>query len=203
AIRDFLVQSGWGDAARAHFVGDASARAYEIVRRPVGEPCVLMNSPRLVLGPVIRDGKSYAEIAHTAQTVAAFVAIDRALREGGVSVPVIHAQDLEEGFLLMEHLGAEHFLVGGEPVAARYAAAAELLAAMHGRKWPARIEAAPGIFHEVPDFDRDAMMIEVELLLDWYFPAMTGRDADETVRAGFRQVWDAVFDRLETAEKSI
>src|SRR5690606_21220628 len=54
-----------------------------------------------------------------------------------------------------------------------------------------------------PVFDRAAMMIEVELLLDWYFPAMTGREADETVRAGFRQVWDAVFDRLETAEKSI
>lgn len=203
AIRDFLIRSGWGDAARTHFVGDASARAYEIVRRAGGEPCVLMNSPRLVLGPVIRDGKSYAEIAHTAQTVAAFVAVDHALQEGGVSVPVIHAQDLENGFLLMEHLGTEHFLVAGEPVAARYAAAAELLAAMHGREWPSRIEAAPGIFHEVPVFDRAAMMIEVELLLDWYFPAMTGREADETVRAGFRQVWDAVFDRLETAEKSI
>lgn len=203
AIRDFLARSGWGEAARAHFVGDASARSYEIVTSPGEKPRVLMNSPRLVLGPVIRDGKSYAEIAHTAQTVAAFVAIDRALQEGGVSVPAIHAQNLEDGFLLMEHLGTEHFLVDGEPVADRYAAAGELLAAIHAKEWPERIEAAPGIFHQMPTFDRDAMMIEVELLLDWYFPAMNGRQADKAVRAGFRQVWEALFDRLEAAEKSI
>ena len=57
------------------------------------EPRVLMNSPRLVLGPPVRDGKPYAVIAHTAQSVSAFVAIDRALMAGGVSVPKIHAED--------------------------------------------------------------------------------------------------------------
>ena len=52
-----------------------------------------MNSPRLVLGPPVRDGKPYAEIAHTAQSVAAFVAIDRALLAGTASsVPEIHAR---------------------------------------------------------------------------------------------------------------
>jgi tRNA threonylcarbamoyl adenosine modification protein YjeE len=203
AIRDFLARSGWGEAARAHFVGDASARSYEIVTRDGHAQRVLMNAPPLVLGPPVRDGKSYAEIAHTARTVAAFVAIDHALRERGVTVPEIDAQDLENGFLLMEHLGAEHFLVDGKPVAARYRAAAELLAAIHGKQWPSRIELAGGVVHEVPDFDCDAMMIEVELLLDWYFPAMTGRIADDAVRAGFRQVWNGLFDRLVKAEKSI
>ena len=32
AARDFLVRSGHGDAQRAYFTGDASARSYEIVR---------------------------------------------------------------------------------------------------------------------------------------------------------------------------
>jgi aminoglycoside/choline kinase family phosphotransferase len=82
-------------------------------------------------------------------------------------------------------------------------AAAGLLATIHGRQWSQRIEAVPGVFHQVPIFDRDAMMIEVELLLDWYYPAMAGHPADEAVRTGFRQVWNALFDRLETAEKSI
>lgn len=203
AIRDFLARSGWGEATRAHFVGDASARSYEIVTRLGDAPRVLMNAPPLVLGPPVRDSKSYAEIAHTARTVAAFVAIDHALAERGVTVPAIDAQDLENGFLLMEHLGTEHFLVEGKPVAARYRAAAELLAAIHGEEWPSRIEPAAGVVHKVPDFDRGAMMIEVELLLDWYFPAMTGRTADDAVRAGFRKVWNGLFDRLETAEKSI
>jgi len=55
----------------------------------------------------------------------------------------------------------------------------------------------------VPPFDRDAMMIEVELLVDWYVPYATGRPAGEALRAGFRAAWDAAFDRLERAEKSL
>ena len=106
AARDFLAKSGWGAAGRQYFTGDASARSYEIVTLPGVEPRLLMNSPRLVLGAPVRDGKPYAEIAHTAQSVAAFVAIDRALGRGGVSVPEIFAQDLERGFLLVSHLGS-------------------------------------------------------------------------------------------------
>ena len=30
-MRDFLDAAGWGEAARRHFTGDASARSYEIV----------------------------------------------------------------------------------------------------------------------------------------------------------------------------
>ncbi|TIN57215.1 MAG: bifunctional tRNA (adenosine(37)-N6)-threonylcarbamoyltransferase complex ATPase subunit type 1 TsaE/phosphotransferase, partial [Mesorhizobium sp.] len=148
AMRDFLVNAGWGEAQRRHFIGDASARSYEIVSLPDQKPRVLMNSPRLVLGPPVRDGKPYAEIAHTAQSVSAFVAIDRALKEGGVSVPQIHAEDQEQGFLLLEHLGSEGFLGGdGQPLAERCAAAAELLAMMHGRAWPQRLETGQGGFH--------------------------------------------------------
>ena len=67
----------------------------------------------------------------------------------------------------------------------------------------ARLEAAPGVFHDVPPFDRDAMMIEAELLVDWYVPYATGRPAGEALRAGFRAAWNAVFDRLDRAEKSL
>lgn len=197
AMRAFLVASGWGDARRARFTDDASARAYETVTRDGSEPLVLMNAPRLVLGPPVRDGKHYAEIAHTAQSVAAFVAIDRALAAGGVSVPGIVAQDLDQGFLLLEHLGTGAFLgPGGELVAERYAAAAKLLAMIHGKHWPDRMEAAPGVFHDVPPFDRDALMIEVELLVDWYVPAVTGAPASDALRDGYHQAWNAAFDRL-------
>jgi aminoglycoside/choline kinase family phosphotransferase len=168
------------------------------------EPRLLMNSPPLVLGPVVRDNKAYAEIAHTAQSVAAFVAIDNALKQGGVSVPEIFAADLSRGFLLIEHLGSGSFLDGeGRPVAERYAAAARLLAAMHRRSWPRRLEAAPGINHDVPPFDRDALLIEAELLIDWYFPYVSGRPADEAVRNGFRQAWNRLLDRIEGGEETL
>lgn len=204
AIRDFLGGAGWGEAKRRYFTGDASARSYETVTLHGEEPRVLMNAPRLVLGPSVRDGKPYAVIAHTAQSVAAFVAIDRALADAGVSVPEIFAEDLDRGFLLIGHLGSENFLdADGRPVAERYAAAAELLAAMHARTWRQRLEAAPGVVHDVPPFDRDAMMIEAELLVDWYVPYATGRPAGETLRAGFRAAWNAAFDRLDRREKSL
>ncbi len=35
----------------------------------------------------------------------------------------------------------------------------------------------------MPPFDREAMMIEVELLLDWSLPAVAGRQATEEERA--------------------
>jgi tRNA threonylcarbamoyl adenosine modification protein YjeE len=202
AARDFLARSGHADAQRKYFTGDASARSYEIVEDD-GQPLVLMNSPRLVLGPPVRDGKPYAEIAHTAQSVSAFVAIDHALKAGGVAVPEIFAADLNEGFLLIEHLGSGSFLDGGKPVAERYAAAAELLAMMHGRKWPSRMEAAKGVHHVVPPFDRDAMMIEAELLVDWYIPFLTGKPAHNKFRSGFENVWNPAFERLEGAEKTL
>ena len=204
AMRDFLGQSGWGEAARRYFTGDASARSYETVMLP-GEPArVLMNSPQLVLGPPVRDGKPYAEIARSARTVAAFVALDSALRSAGFCAPEIFTQDLDRGFLLIEHLGSASFLhADGRPVTERYAAAAELLAALHVVDWSPHLEAAPGIVHAVPPFDRAAMMIETDLLIDWYFPFVTGSRPADDVRAGFHDAWNAAFDRLDTAETTL
>ncbi len=203
ALRDFLDGTGWGAARRRHLTGDASARTYETVALEGCADRILMNAPPLVLGPPVRDGRAYAEIAHTARTVAAFVAVDRAMKAAGVSVPEIYAQDLDRGFLLIEHLGREGFLVDGEPVAERYAAAAELLAMMHGQEWAWRLEAAPGVFHQVPPFDRGAMEIEADLLLDWYVPAVTGAAASEELRAGYHRQWQALFDRLEGGETTL
>ncbi|WP_315918380.1 tRNA (adenosine(37)-N6)-threonylcarbamoyltransferase complex ATPase subunit type 1 TsaE [Mesorhizobium sp. SP-1A] len=197
ALRDFLATAGWGEATRRYLTGDASARAYETVSLPGEADRIAMNAPPLVLGPPVRDGKAYAEIAHTARTVAAFVAIDRALMAAGVSVPEIHAQDLDRGFLLIEDLGREGFLVEGKPVGERYTAAAELLAAMHDRKWSYHLPAAPGVFHDVPPFDRGAMTIEADLLLDWYVPAVAGDPASEQLRAAYRLEWGRLFDRLD------
>jgi len=204
AIRDFLSAHGWGDAGRRHFAGDASARSYEMTSRPGFQPRLLMNSPRLPPGPPVRGDRSYAEIAHTARSAAAFVALDRALDRAGVAVPAIFAKDLERGFLLIEHLGDEGVLdPAGRPRADRYEAAAGLLATIHARSWPSRMEAAPGVYHDVPPFDRDAMLIEVELLLDWYVPYVSGKAADDTLRQEFRNAWNAALDRLAGGEVSL
>jgi N-acetylmuramate 1-kinase len=203
-IRDFLERSGWPGTRRTYLAGDASARSYETVSLPGRQLVVLMNSPPLVLGPPVRGDKAYAEIAHTARTVSAFVAVDRLLHDAGFAVPEIYAEDLDRGLLVIENLGSGSFTApDGTPVPGRYAAAAELLAAMHGRPWPHEAEAAPGVTHVIPPFDRAAMLIEVDLLLDWYVPATKGREASREERAGFAKVWNAALDSIAGCETTL
>ena len=209
AIRAFLDASGFGAAARRFLTGDASARAYETVTAAGRTPVILMDSPRRPDGPPIRDGLPYSRIAHLAESVVPFVAIARALRDEGFAAPEIFAADLDRGLLLVENLGTEGVLDGdGRPIPERYLAAAGVLAEMHGRDWPRRIDVAPGIVHEVPPYDRPALAIETELLLDWYLPHVSGRPvdkgpADEAARAAFGAAWAAVFDLLDEAEKTL
>ncbi|MBX9464936.1 MAG: tRNA (adenosine(37)-N6)-threonylcarbamoyltransferase complex ATPase subunit type 1 TsaE [Aquamicrobium sp.] len=204
AIRAFLDRSGYAGAARAYLVGDASARAYETISFEQAAPVILMNAPRPPSGPAVRDGKPYAQIAHISESVVPFVAIARALRHKGFCAPEVYASDFERGLLLIENLGSEGVLdAGSQPIGERYLAAAELLAAIHRHEWSPHVDVAPGIGHTIPPFDRDALSIESELLVDWYLPHIAGRPATDAERAAFSQAWGAVFDTLEHCEKSI
>lgn len=204
AIRAFLDAQGFTDAARRFLAGDASARAYETVAAKDRAPVILMNAPRRPDGPPVRDGLPYSRIAHLAESVTPFVAIAKILREEGFRAPEIYATDLDEGLLLVENLGSETVLdAAGKPVAERYIASAELLAGMHAKSWPGRIDVAPGVVHDVPAYDRRALAIETELLTDWYLPHLTGRPVDEALRAGYAAAWADVFDMLEDAEKTL
>jgi tRNA threonylcarbamoyl adenosine modification protein YjeE len=203
-IRDFLKRSGVGHTHRQFLLGDASTRAYEIVSGSDGGLRILMNAPRQPDGPPIRDGKPYSQIAHLAENVLPFVAVGEALRREGFHAPAIEAADLDQGLLLIEHLGSGSFLgEDGEPVEARYEEAARLLARLHQRRWPSLLPSGYGPDHQVPDYDRGAMMIEVELLLEWYLPFIAGRAAGPETRAAFVSAWNAVLDRLVGAETSL
>lgn len=204
AMRDFLNSAGWGEAQRSRFVIDASARHYETISLP-GQPVrVTADSPRLMLGPPVRDGRAYAEIAHLAQTVAAFVGVGRSLKAQGIAVPEVYAADTERGFMLLEHLGDGRFLSeAGEPIASRYAAAAELLATIHGKDWPTAMPVGDGITHLLPPFDRDAMTIEIELLPDWYVPYVSGKPPSAALKFEYGRLWNAALDLIEDGETSI
>lgn len=203
AIRRFLNEAGRSGAQRSYLAGDASARSYETIDAG-NQRELLMNAPRQPDGPPILDGKPYSRIAHLAESVEPFVAIAVALRDNGFAAPKIHAADLEAGLILLEDLGSAGILDDdGRPVASRYRAAAETLAAMHRMDWPQTIEFDAGKTYHVPAYDRGAMTIETELLIDWYLPFAAGRPAAQDERAAFRSAWDSLFARLEAAEKSI
>jgi N-acetylmuramate 1-kinase len=44
---------------------------------------------------------------------------------------------------------------------------------------------APGIEYRLPPYDMDAVLIEIELMLDWYFPAV-GMTLPEQAAAALR-----------------
>ncbi|MHB2267370.1 tRNA (adenosine(37)-N6)-threonylcarbamoyltransferase complex ATPase subunit type 1 TsaE [Aliihoeflea sp. PC F10.4] len=203
AIRDFLDGSDRRSAMRGYLAGDASARSYETIESGAGAE-LLMNAPRQPDGPPIRDGKPYSRIAHLAESVHPFVAIANALRDHGFAAPQIKAMDLDAGLLLIENLGPDGILDGeGRPLAERYAAAAETLSVMHTKTWFDTFALPGGGTYHVPAYDRGAMGVETELLIDWYLPYATGRAATPEERADFRACWEKLFERLDRSEKSI
>jgi tRNA threonylcarbamoyl adenosine modification protein YjeE len=189
AVRQFLSEAGMSDAVRTRMAGDASTRSY--TRLALGERrSVLMNSPKRPDGPPVRDGKPYSAIAHLAETVTPFVAVANALRQQGLSAPVIHHADLDQGLLVLEDLGDERVVAGDPPVpiAERYEAAVDVLLHLHEKLQPDVIPVAPRVDYRVPPYDMDAYLIEVELLVDWYLPRL-GVEVTEDMRADYLAFW--------------
>jgi N-acetylmuramate 1-kinase len=203
AIRAFLERSGRKQATRRYLLGDASPRGYETVYKADGSTEILMNAPPMPYDPPVKNGRSYRQIAHLAENIFAFAAMNRLIGAKGFRVPEILAEDLDNGFLLLEHMGSDGVLDSeGGPIPARYEACARLLAHIHKVEWPRQVPVAD-VVHTIPDFDRDAMMIEVELLTAWYAPWVRGEPLEETSHASFAAAWDSVFQHLDQAEKSL
>ena len=188
-VRQFISQSGYSGALRAKLKGDASTRIYE--RLALGDKhAILMNSPRRPDGPPVRDGKPYNAIAHLADNVMPFVAMANGLRQHGFSSPEIYHADLDQGLLILEDLGDEG-IVSGEPPARireRYEVAVDALLALHGKRLPDVLPVAPHVEHRIPSYDMSALLIEAELLLDWFLPRLQAPMPDSE-RDSFRTLW--------------
>ncbi len=87
AIQQLLEPTSWRDARRQFMQGDASSRSFERLVKEDGSSAVLMIAPRQPDGPPIRYGKPYSAIAHLAEGLRPYVAIDRGLRARGFFGP--------------------------------------------------------------------------------------------------------------------
>ncbi|MGV1873788.1 tRNA (adenosine(37)-N6)-threonylcarbamoyltransferase complex ATPase subunit type 1 TsaE [Agrobacterium rosae] len=203
AIREFLESNGKGNASRQYFSGDAAYRTYELISDADGQ-CLLMDWQPPLRGPVIQDGKTYAEIVHLAREVTPFIAIDRYLTDKGFSAPAILAQDLERGILLLEDIGRDGVLgADGAPIEERYLASVACLAALHDAPAPGDISLPNGAIYQVASFDADAMKIETSLLLDWYLPHIRGGKTHDSEKQSFFAVWDQLIEKLDDAETGL
>ncbi len=192
ALRDFLGEAGFMDAAHERMPGDASTRSYARLVRDDGTS-ILMNSPRRPDGPAIYDGKSYSAAVHLAEDVKPFVAIANGLRRQGFSAPAIRHAELDAGFLITEDFGGAGVVEGDppRPIAERYEAATDMLAALHRETLPESLPVARELDYAIPVFDIDAWLVEIGLMTEWYFVdrgVELSRDAREEFVAMWRQV---------------
>ena len=188
-MRQFIAEAGLSEATRERMPGDASTRRYH--RLILGNRrAILMDAPRRPDGPPVRDGKPYSQIAHLAETVVPFVAMAKGLRAQGLTAPEIQHADLQQGLLIIEDLGNEGVVAGDPPapIVERYETAVDALLTLHGKELPAVLPVAPHVEHEIPAYDMDAFLIEVELLLEWYLPRL-GIVVTDDARADFLGHW--------------
>ncbi|MCF8478049.1 MAG: tRNA (adenosine(37)-N6)-threonylcarbamoyltransferase complex ATPase subunit type 1 TsaE [Pseudolabrys sp.] len=192
-IRRFLQEAGFGQAVRRRIQGDASTRSYE--RLTLDEShYILMNSPKRPDGPPVRDGKPYSAIAHLAEDVTPFIAMAKGLRLLGLSAPAIYAADRAAGLLVLEDLGHDLVVAGDPPapIEARYEAAVDLLAVLHRERTHDTISIEAGVQYHVPRYDMDAMLIETELLLDWFLP-LIGHPPSDDACDSYLSLWRAAL----------
>jgi N-acetylmuramate 1-kinase len=157
------------DVSIAPASDDASFRRYFRIRRGEAQPSlIVMDAPP--------DRENCGPFVHVAQILA----------EAGVHVPKIHAQDLEQGFLLLSDLGSTTYLDAlDEHNAGRlYADALDALL---------RIQRAsrPGL---LPDYGRELLEKELRLFPDWYVARQLRRELDATQLQTLEKAFSAILD---------
>ena len=195
SVDALLARSGWAAAKRQFMSGDASTRAYERLEKPDGSKGILMISPKRPDGPPVRYGKPYSQIAHLAEDVIPFFAIQRGLLLEGFSAPDLYAKDATNGLAILEDLGGEVIVDANGPIPERYGAAALALAELHKLDMPKTIDMVPAPY-TIPSYDMDALLIEVELILDWYAPHIAKAFPASGARAIFGNLWREALQEI-------
>ncbi|MFO1145164.1 MAG: phosphotransferase [Rhodospirillales bacterium] len=125
------------------------------------------------------------------EDVRPFVRIARHLCALGLSAPLILAADEEAGLLLLEDLGDDTFtrlLAAGtaEPDALPDGGGCADPPAPAGRR-------RRGPRRRAARYDRQRLLDEALLLVDWFLPAVTGRPTDTAAREAFIAAWNAAL----------
>lgn len=167
ALRRWLAGPLAGpDFTLAPASADASFRRYFRATLADGRSFVAMDAP-----PGKEDCRPYVRIAGL-------------LRAAGVHAPEIHAEDLAQGFLLIEDLGKRTYLesFAESNPSELYAAATDTLVRL-------QLASRPGA---LPDYDRPLLERELQLFPDWYL----GRHLDRPLALADRQILRQAFDLI-------
>lgn len=171
-LDEFLKLHGWEGAVVAPVAGDASFRRYFRVESATRGKAILMDAP-----PPHEDPRPFLHIAQY-------------LNGHQFRAPEIFATDLTRGLLLIEDFGdrrmREHLDEHPEDEAAVYRAAIDAIL---------RLAQTPAV--QAQAYDMATYMREVQLLSEWYMPAMgLSFDVQE-----FDQIWTEALAPLAEYQK--
>lgn len=115
-----------------------------------------------------------------------FVTLARMLRAIGVNAPAIHAEDLRQGFLLLDDLGSTHYLdvLGEDNAEILYQDAMEALL---------RIQTG-GPRQGLPDYDRVLLLREMALFRDWLVERQLGLSLSQDEHAALDQIYERLIE---------
>ena len=202
ALSDFVDETSFAGAKTEYLQGDASARSYARLILP-DRTAILMNSPRQPDGPPIRDGKPYSELVHLAEDVTPFVAVADALRTRGLSAPVIHAFDLDQGFIVLEDFGSQVFgaeVARGVKQDGLWGSAVDVLSALATKPPTDTLPIKGHAPYPLPSFDADAMLMEASLIIDWLWPALHSQETPDALREEFSALWRPLLEQAAHAD---
>lgn len=170
----FLSNNGWAGVDYPLLAGDASFRKYYRLRRG-SEVVVLMDAPS------------------PQENVAPFIKIAEFLLRYGFSAPKIYAQDVENGFLLIEDLGDDTYtqlLVKGHDERELYKLATDVLVELH--------KDVSDLPEGLPRYDEELLTTECLLLPDWWMKAALGEKCvTDDVRDAYIKAWQPCFKRVQ------
>lgn len=159
-LHEFIASAGWSDAAIEVIPGDASFRRYFRLKKPSGEPAMLMHAPPPTEDPV------------------PFLDVGQWLRDHSLRAPAIYASDPPAGWVLLEDFGNDRMRdwldANPDQERAAYTAAIDVLVELHTHP------AGPFATYDMAIYLREA-----KLLTEWYAPAQ-GLSVDE---AGYEAAW--------------
>lgn len=182
---EFLARLGLDHVVMNPMQADASFRRYFRLEG-TERPTLLMQDPpdRPPIPPYVM--------------VEPFIKIAEHLRSLGLRTPEIYERDVANGLLLLEDFGDDTFtriFNAGHDQESCYEMAVDVLVHLHSH--PCRNDI------DLPEHNADMLVDGAMLLLDWYYPALTGNKPTGELKKSFAGVWRDLFAGFSDEQKTL
>jgi aminoglycoside/choline kinase family phosphotransferase len=182
ALDAFLVDNGWKPEHRSVLANDASFRRYDRLLND-GRRAVLMDAP-----PPQEDTRPFIRIAQHLASL-------------GLSAPEIYAQNIDQGFLLIEDFGDKTYtrVLKASPTQEQFLYEQAVDALIYLHKIPVQNQIPLGL----AAYNTQILLGEVRLLTDWYMPHVTTECIAPAAMAAYEVVWEELFDYVQSQPKCL